>query len=68
MTTQKTHFEQVPLAMVRKMIAEQNRREEYTYGEPATGSNAMKPDPQGAPDKSLEKSSKRSPLTVWTLW
>jgi hypothetical protein len=68
MFIQKTHFEQVPLEMVKKMIAEQSQREEITQKGLATSSDAVKAIPQGEQDKSVAKSSALSPRYVWTLW
>jgi hypothetical protein len=68
MSIQKTHFEQVPLEMVKKMIAEQSQREEITQQELATSSDAVKAIPQDEHDKSLAKSSALSSRYVWTLW
>jgi len=68
MPIHKTYFEQVPMETVRKILAERTRQEEAAQHEPATGSDAVKATPQDNQDKSLKKSSKLSPLEVWTLW
>jgi hypothetical protein len=68
MGTQKTHFEQVPLEMVRKMIAEQSRREEFSRQKPATSGAAVKTTPTSEQDKTSEKSKALPSLDLWTLW
>jgi hypothetical protein len=68
MEIRKTHFEQVPLEMVLRMIAEQSRREELTQQELATSNDAAKTTPEGDYDKSLKKPSTARPLDEWTKW
>jgi len=68
MEIRKTLFEQVPLEMVLRMIAEQNRREELTQEELAASKDAEKTTPEGDYDKSLKKPSTARPLDEWTKW
>jgi hypothetical protein len=68
MEIRKTHFEQVPLQMVLKMIAEQCRREELTQQDLAAGNHPEKTTPEGDYDKSLKKPSTLRPLDDWTQW
>jgi hypothetical protein len=68
MERRKTHFEQVPLELVRRMIAEQTRREELTQQDLATSHRPGKTTPETDYDKSLKKPSTLRPLDDWTQW
>jgi hypothetical protein len=68
MLIQKTHFKQVPLEFVRKLMEQQTRQETAAQRDQATGEDAAKPNPSGAREKAASKSGAPSPLEVWTRW
>jgi hypothetical protein len=48
----KTHFEQIPLEIVRKIVEEQIRRETATEQDQRTKKKALEKDPLGAQEQS----------------
>ncbi len=66
METRKTRFEQVPLEMILKMLAEQSRREELSQLELAASNDAGNTTTESNDDKSLEKPGTPRPLGGWT--
>jgi hypothetical protein len=49
----KTHFEQIPLEMVRKIVEEQDRRETMAEQEQGTKKKTLKEDLIGAQEQSM---------------
>jgi len=68
MFRQKTHFEQVSLETVRKIVEEQIRKETRTENDQEAQNNAVKEIPSGAEDQSIAWSRALSERENWEPW